>query len=162
MIVGIMSDTHDYMPLIRTAVERFIQAGVGAVIHAGDFMSPITFDCFKGLTVPFHAVFGNNDGEMAFLRKRFAPLGDIHERFHKVTLGNRRFVITHENDVVESLARSGDYDVVVHGHTHKTDVRRVGDTLIVNPGEVCGWLTGQCTAALLDTDSLEVTILDLR
>lgn len=161
MLVGIMSDSHDYMPRIRAAVKTFIDAGAGAVIHAGDFISPLTFDCFKGLDVPFHAVFGNNDGEKFLLRARFAPLGQIHERFCKTGIAGRRFIITHENDVVDSLARSGDYDVVVYGHSHGIDLRRLGGTLVVNPGEVCGWLSGRSTAALLDTDSLDVRIVDL-
>ena len=28
----------------------------------------------------------------------------------------------------------GDYDIVIHGHTHKPEERYVGETLILNPG----------------------------
>jgi len=36
------------------------------IIHAGDFISPITFDYMKDIDVPFLGVFGNNDGEKNF------------------------------------------------------------------------------------------------
>jgi len=51
---------------------------------------------------------------------------------------------------------------VVHGHAHEAKVYRKGRTLIVNPGEACGYLTGRSTIALLDTSKLEVKIVELR
>jgi len=36
-----------------------------------------------------------------------------------------------------------------------------GETLIVNPGEGCGWLYGTPSAAILDLDSLHVEFLTL-
>jgi predicted phosphodiesterase len=34
-------------------------------------------------------------------------------------------------------------------------------TLIVNPGEACGYLTGKSTVALLDTDKHKAEIIEL-
>jgi predicted phosphodiesterase len=36
-----------------------------------------------------------------------------------------------------------------------------GDTLIVNPGEGCGWLYGKPSAAVLDLDERRVEFLTL-
>ena len=52
--------------------------------------------------------------------------------------------------------------MVVHGHTHRAGVRREGKTLVVNPGEVCGYLYGRPTVAVLDTDKLEVKFVELK
>jgi predicted phosphodiesterase len=51
--------------------------------------------------------------------------------------------------------------VVVHGHDHKAKVERRGSTLIVNPGEVCGYVSGRSSFGVLDTDRLEADIHDL-
>jgi putative phosphoesterase len=51
--------------------------------------------------------------------------------------------------------------VVVHGHTHETRVCREGNTLVINPGEVCGYLSGRPTIALLDTDAMDVRVVSL-
>ena len=66
-----MSDSHDRKTMIRSAVVLFKKHGVETIIHAGDFISPITFNYMKEIDVPFIGVFGNNDGEKAFLKKRF-------------------------------------------------------------------------------------------
>jgi predicted phosphodiesterase len=36
-----------------------------------------------------------------------------------------------------------------------------GDTLIVNPGEACGWLFGTPSAAILDLETKQVEFLSL-
>jgi putative phosphoesterase len=63
--------------------------------------------------------------------------------------------------LINALAKSGEYGVVVHGHTHMPREERVGGALIVNPGEVCGYITGKRTLALLDTASGRVEFLEL-
>ena len=57
------------------------------------------------------------------------------------------------------------FDVVLYGHTHQPVVRRVGTTLVINPGSVG---EGRPTAhgfvrscAVLDTDSGSGTLIDL-
>ena len=156
-----MSDSHDRKTMIRSAVVLFKKHGVETIIHAGDFISPITFNYMKEIDVPFIGVFGNNDGEKAFLKKRFNNIGNLYERCFKGEIAGKKFIVLHENDLVDSLAKSGDYDVVIYGHTHEIDVRKVGSTLVLNPGEVCGWLTGKYTVAILDTDTLDVEIIDI-
>ena len=62
--------------------------------------------------------------------------------------------------LAEPIAKSGEYDVVIYGHTHEIDVRKEG-TLIVNPGETGGWTTGRSTVAIVDLDSLEAEIREI-
>ena len=161
MKIGVMSDSHDRMTMIRSAVVIFKNRGVEYIIHAGDFISPITFDYMKDIDVPFIGVFGNNDGEKSFLKKRYHNIGELHERLFVGKIAGLKFIVIHENDLVDSIAKSGDYDVVVYGHTHKVDVRKVEKTLVVNPGEVCGWCSGKHTVAIIDTETLDVEIVDI-
>jgi predicted phosphodiesterase len=37
-----------------------------------------------------------------------------------------------------------------------------GDTLIVNPGEGCGWLNGEPSGAILDLDTKDVHFFKLK
>jgi len=67
----------------------------------------------------------------------------------------------HEDALLRSLITHGCYDVVVHGHDHKVKVEKRGSTLVVNPGEVCGYVSGRSSFGILDTDRLEVDIHDL-
>ena len=53
-------------------------------------------------------------------------------------------------------------DVLVSGHTHVAKTYRKGRTLVINPGEACGYLTGKATIAIFDTASLDVQIVQLE
>ena len=57
-----------------------------------------------------------------------------------------------------AVSDSGYFDLIVYGHTHEVDVQK-GRTLIVNPGECCGWVKGRRTVALWDTVSGDVDIV---
>ncbi|MFH1007276.1 MAG: metallophosphoesterase [Candidatus Latescibacterota bacterium] len=159
-LVGIISDTHDHRPAIARGVTLFNQRGVGLVLHAGDMVAPFTAKDFGKLDSPFIGVFGNNDGERVGLRKAFREIGEIHPGVHTFLHEGKKFALMHEPSSLEVLIHSGDFDVTVYGHTHGVDVRE-GTTLVVNPGEACGWLSGRCTVAILDLERTEVEIVDL-
>jgi hypothetical protein len=160
MFIGIMSDTHDNMPLVRRAIELFNKQQVGYVIHAGDFTSPFTLKLFQDLQCEYLGVFGNNDGDKLLLHERAG--GKLYNQPHIFTLRDRKIVVMHEHHVVEALADSGHFDLVVYGHTHKADVRKVKNTLVVNPGEVGTYLYGKATVALVDLETLEAEIVELN
>lgn len=160
MKIGIMADSHDNVPMIRRAVECFNAEEVALVIHAGDIIAPFSVQELAGLNCRVVAVFGNNDGERLGVAQRFAACGEIHPKLAEVELGRRQIVVVHENDGVAALAAGGFYDVVIYGHTHEIDVRRE-QSLIINPGETGGWVTGRFTVALLDLETLEVEIREL-
>jgi hypothetical protein len=49
----------------------------------------------------------------------------------------------------------------VRGHNHRAEATRSGKTLLVNPGEIWGYLTGLSSIAILDTASLNVEFIEL-
>jgi putative phosphoesterase len=157
--VGILSDSHDDMGAIAKAVALFNAEGVVQVLHAGDIVSPFTFEIFRDLRAPLGGVFGNNDGDRLLLRERSA--GALHVQPHFVTLDGMRGVIVHEPLLVKSLARCGDFDLVIYGHTHVPDVHREGAALVVNPGKTALLHKGRSTAALLETETREARIVEL-
>ena len=159
-LVGLIADTHDNRASVEKSVALFNEKEVGLVIHAGDFIAPFNARWMAGLNAPMVAVFGNNDGERFGLRAQFESLGPIHRAPPAFDREGRRLLVMHEPDEVDALAESGAYDVIVYGHTHEIDVRR-GETLVVNPGEAGGWVTGRCTVGLLDLQRLQVEILDV-
>jgi hypothetical protein len=55
--------------------------------------------------------------------------------------------------LLAALVESGYFDLVVQGHTPQASLSSRGKTLIINPGEVCGYLTGSSTCALYDTQT---------
>ncbi|MGZ4857216.1 MAG: metallophosphoesterase [Methanobacteriaceae archaeon] len=149
-MIGIMADSHDHLEAIRKAVDLFNQVGVELVIHAGDLIAPFTAQEFMNLQPPFEAVFGNNDGEKQGLRMAYENLC-ILEDFKELKISGRNIVVIHgkEQRLVDALAQSGNYDLVVRGHTHQKEIID-NKTLIINPGETCGYVSGERTIILLD------------
>jgi hypothetical protein len=77
-------------------------------------------------------------------------------------LGGKKIALLHgtHEEIVGALAKSGSFDVVVRGHTHRAGI--TGERpLIINPGEVCGYLSGQRTVAVFDTAEMRGEIISL-
>jgi len=66
----------------------------------------------------------------------------------------------HEPKFIDALVKSGEYDLVVYGHTHEIDIRE-GKALVINPGEACGWISGRATAVVLDTGTMRPRVIDI-
>jgi putative phosphoesterase len=161
--IGLMSDTHDRLEAVERAVELFNSERVEHVLHAGDLVSPFVTPKFKELRAKLHYVWGNNEGDRELVRLRFgelgiAPLGE----FAALELEGKKIALLHGTHklIIDSLANGGLFDVVVHGHTHRAGVIE-GKTLVVNPGEVCGYLSGRQTVAVLNLPKLSAEIIEL-
>ena len=163
--IGIISDTHDNLPLVAKAIKRLNQEQVRLVLHAGDYVAPFAVVRFKQLDARLIGVFGNNDGDHAFLKKRFAEIktAEIRGNFAEVKVGGLKIALLHgeEEELLQSLINTESYDVVVHGHFHEAKIYKKGKTIIINPGEVCGYLSEKSTIALLDTETKEAKIVQL-
>ena len=82
--------------------------------------------------------------------------------FGELDIEGIKISIIHGKDepIVAALAKSGQYDVVIRGHTHKTDIMVSGSKLVLNPGEAFGFLTNKRRVAILDTTKMKVDIME--
>jgi putative phosphoesterase len=158
--LGIMADSHENMPLIAKAVELFNCEEVDLVLHAGDFISPITAKEFGNLKARLVGVFGNNDGDKLFLQRRFRDIGELYEDYHELEVEGKKIILMHQPKLLKALIASGEYDLIIYGHTHQIDIQE-GRPLVVNPGECGGWLTGRSTVAVVDLETLKAKVYDL-
>lgn len=160
MKIGIIADSHDNVPMIERACELFNAQGVGMVFHAGDFIAPFALNPLNDiLQCDYCGVFGNNDGEQLGLQRtagnRLSPSPA------EFTVGEWKVLVAHEMPILEAVADSAHYRLVVYGHTHLREITKKGDTLLVNPGECGGWLHGRCTVAIAHLDTLQAEIIEL-
>lgn len=164
-MLGIISDTHDNLGAIRKAVDFFNSQKVELVLHAGDFVAPFTAREFKNLNCKLVGVFGNNDGDKDHLRENYSSqMGTELKELQILERGGKKICLYHgtQEEFVEALANSEEYEVVVRGHSHEPEIKKVKETLIINPGEAGGHLSGKKTVALLDLENLEGEIFELK
>lgn len=162
MRVGLMADSHDRLPAITELVKRLQDAGVGFILHAGDFCSPFSLHPYIDAHIALAGVFGRNDGDVEGLRAKAAQaMGiELYESPHSFSLGDRRILLVH--DLGEVNERSiEEHAIVICGCSHERSEVRRADVVIVNPGEACGWLSGIPSAAILDLDTLDVEWITL-
>ena len=162
MKVGLLADTHDRVPAIAELLQLMLSKGVSLVMHAGDYCSPFSLDPLNDLNIALLGIFGRNDGDPEGLNASAAKgVGmELYESPHSFEVSGHRILLVH--DIGEVNRRSiSSHRFVVHGFTHRQETITRGETLIVNPGEACGWLTGVCTGAILNLETSEVEIVTL-
>ncbi len=162
MRIGVIADTHDRVPAIADILERFASKGIAMVMHAGDYCSPFSLAPFHQRGMALLGVFGRNDGDRETL-SAYAARGmgtEIYESPHSFEVGGKRVLLVHEIGEVSGRSIES-HDYVIHGSSHLQSTKKVGTTLVINPGEACGWVHGKCTAAILDTDTGEVENITL-
>ena len=160
MKIGVVSDTHNNLKNVRRIVELFNDAGVERVIHTGDITQPKVIAEFSSLEAPLYGVFGNNDqGELSALEPMVRKHG-----FHFVqpplalVWAERRIVVVHSPEEL-AMVDEKDFDVVLHGHTHRLTIEYDNARLTFNPGESAGMMAGANAIGILDLVELSPHII---
>lgn len=147
MKIGVISDIHDHLDNLKKAIDIFNKRNVNWVIFCGDLSSPFVIDYFGRLKAPVKAVFGNNEGDKANILKRVKDSRLNFEYALKqglmwdLKLGQKRIAVFHghQQEITDALINGGLFNIVLSGHTHRFHLKKVKDTLWVNPGTVAGW-----------------------
>ncbi len=153
MRIAIMSDSHDNIWHLKTALTLISEKGAEAIIHCGDFVAPFMLKRLDKAGIPVHGVLGNNDGSVLTLtRAADQQLSHIHlhDRVGRITLDGCRIAFTHHPDVGRAFAATGEFDLVCCGHSHDWHEEKVGRCTLLNPGEIMG-AHGDPGFALFDT-----------
>ncbi len=170
MKIAVISDTRDHRDNILRAVSIMNERKVDALIHCGDYVSPFVTKWFDKLndTIKknFHGVFGNNDGEITFLREVLGQICNFTKNGleHVLEIGGKKIFVAHfpRPETIEALAVSSNFDIILSGHTHKiVNEKKENGVLVINPGEACGYLTNKATFAIIDTDRMISEIIEL-
>lgn len=160
MQIAVLSDTHDNIWKLDQALPSLQKADV--ILHCGDLCSPFMVVRLGKLGKPVHVVFGNNDGDPRLLTLKALESGNVtlHGQFAALELDGLRVAINHYPEIAHPLAHSGQFDLVFYGHDHTAYEERIGNTLLLNPGELSG-LGGRSSFALVDSQTRAVTWIDL-
>jgi len=166
MKIAIVSDIHENMHNLKLAYEKAKELGAEQILCLGDIINPGVAKFLAESEIPVFSVWGNNDGDKCRITKvalgKGSNLSVSDKFFDSLEIEGRKMFLTHFNEIAESMAKSGDYDVVFYGHNHEKYLNKVGNCLLVNPGEISSHLTGTASFALYDTKTNEAEIIELE
>jgi uncharacterized protein len=158
----VLSDSHDNIWKLDAAAEHLARADV--VLHCGDICSPFMIRRLGELTggKPVHVIWGNNDGDTYLIGQVASafPHVILHGALALFEAGGLKVAANHYPEIARGLAKSGDYGLVCYGHDHAPLEERVGECLLLNPGELMG-MKGRSTVAMVETESRTVGWIDL-
>ena len=135
MRIGIVSDTHGNRVSVARALTELHARGITTLLHCGDIDDPETIAMFDGFAA--HFVFGNCDHDRTALREAMNAIhATLHDSFGSIELEGVKLAFTHGDDarLLRDVERSGYYDFLFYGHTHRAEEHLSGPTRIVNPG----------------------------
>jgi len=150
MKIAIVSDTHNNMLNFKKAIDWIKKEKILLILHCGDISTQETIDEAK-------KYFG---GEIKFVKGNADYDLDLPDKM-ELDFNGKKIAFAHFPDIVKKLAQSGKYDLVFYGHTHRPWDEKVGETHMINPGELAGQFY-KSTFAVYDTatGNLELKILE--
>jgi len=141
MKIAILSDSHDNIPNLVAAVHRANEAGAELLLHCGDLISPFMLQYLYRFKGPIHLIYGNNIGDQHLIASRCAS--DFERITHHGIEGGLeadglRIGFNHYPALARGMAASGRFDLICCGHNHRTGSEKIGDCLLINPGDLLG------------------------
>jgi len=161
MKIACISDTHipGGMGMLPMALYEGLK-GADLILHAGDITSLDVIEELK-LIAPVEAVAGNMDGwEVArtLPEKKIVQAGRF--RIGLIHGGGR---VPGMEDRILKIFEEDNIDCLVYGHSHKANVERRGNVLLVNPGSPTDrtWAQYNSYAVIHADDELSAEIIRL-
>ena len=155
MRLGIVADTHDNLVKIKDMIEIINENRIDFLLHAGDYVAPFALSPLDDLKCEWLGVFGNNDGERQGLQEKSAGRIKVPPYFFE--LDSKKIALMHKFSY-QSIKKDNRADIIIFGHSHNPEIKEE-EKLIINPGEVCGWLTGKSSLVILDLENLKPEII---
>ena len=163
MKIAIISDTHNHIRNLNTALSIINAEGITTIVHCGDMTSMETAELLRGYAVIF--VFGNGDYASGAISKSLQeanPASSAGMAFEG-EIGGVKIAAAHGHVTgkVESLFRSNQFDYVFYGHSHRRSDERGPRTRLVNPGALGGIQKETRSFCILDLAAGDLRFIEL-
>jgi putative phosphoesterase len=165
MKIAIISDIHDNFHNLVIALKHIDKLKVKQILFLGDFINAGIAKVLAASEIPVFAIWGNNDGDKFSIAKQALAKGSSlemgFETYDSIELDGRNIFLTHYPFLAKPMAKSGEYDAVFYGHNHKKNLDKIGNCIIVNPGEISAHKTADASFAIYDTKTNKAELISM-
>ena len=161
MRIAVMSDLHDNIPAWDMLLREINAQDIKVLINCGDTVTVSTLRRMSNTYAgQIHTVFGNNV-DITEETKGVEAMGNVIHHGHQggVELAGKRIGFVHFPQVAEAMGKTGEFDLVCHGHTHLKRWEKIDSWHILNPG-TAGGVFQYPSFAIVDLDAMTVQFID--
>lgn len=119
-MIGLISDTHG---MLRKEVLESLK-DCKLILHAGDIGKPEVIDNLKDIS------------NIEFIRGNCDKDKNIAKEDKVVDVHNKRIYLIHDISKINIDLKKENIDIVVYGHSHKSNIYEDDNILYINPGSV--------------------------
>ncbi len=160
MNIAIMTDSHNNWKALEQAVQIANEHKCEYLLFAGDLTTSPGIKILNRFNGKVKFIWGNDENDKPDINNLVKDTtnidlcGDLFEE----TIDNIKIFMTHHPRFVELAAKSGAFDLCIHGDTHifRNDI--VDGTILLNPGslkkEKCGFVIFNTKTKDIDEFSL--------
>ena len=148
--IGVLSDSHLETRLHNEAIRYLVEQGAKYLLHAGDLELKEHLESLARTNLPYVCVYGNNDTQLISFCNEYS----IYREPYYFKINDLKIKMMHT-----PYYMSADADIVISGHTHKFEAYRRGETLFVNPGEVCAREKALSESVMLEVSKESIDVI---
>jgi uncharacterized protein len=141
MLVAIISDVHNNETNLKKVLDYCVLKKIETIVCCGDLASEETLE-FLNANFPgkIHYTFGNMDeGQLKnHINTKVYKRTNIYNPYGEIEIDGQKIAFVHYPDSAKKLSETEKYDFIFHGHTHKPWTEKIGNAILLNPGNVAG------------------------
>ena len=152
----VISDIHGGLENLNKVLDIFLVENCDKILFLGDIPNYYEDDNENKIIKRLNefsnniiAVMGNCDEEINNL---IFPIPIVNE----TKLNNKKIFMIHNNIYSKDYFINKDYDIILSGHTHVSNIERVGDKLFINPGSITKSRSGENSFVLIDEETVTI------
>ena len=149
MKIGVLSDSHSKVNKAKKALDFLIEKGAEFIIHAGDIVEVEMLELLANCGKRYIAVYGNNDAHLVHYHNAY----NLVQEPYYFKLADTKFKLMHL-----PFYMTPDAEVIIFGHTHEFEVAFKGESLYLNPGEICARNKAFSECAMLEVKTNEFIV----
>lgn len=142
MKIAIISDVHDNLQNLKKVLDYCALNKIEKIICCGDLASIETLEYLNDNFVgEIYFTFGNMDNDYLqnyFFKNNEFKKTKIFKKEGEIEIDKHKIAFVHFPRIAKGLCRSGRYNLVFYGHTHKPWEEKINDCKMLNPGTVAG------------------------
>ncbi len=169
MVIALMSDLHDNVVAWNSIVAMLKQMKIERLINCGDTCAP---DMLKDMATTFSGQIDTVYGNVADRELEMSVVKTLNNVTHygdagTIEIDEKKIFFNHFPKEAEAAAKTGNYDLVCHGHTHLKrwepfDKLRanIHQCMILNPG-TAGGMFQYPSFAILNLQTMQCSFIDI-